>query len=82
MKAEVKSDGRTVWVNATSGECLARFGRFGIDVHRTLEAQMAGEGQCLLCTHARPQGRTGIDSGALCGTFTGSGYPRSISLAS
>lgn len=44
--------GGTVWINALDGSCIGRFSkRFGIDVHRTASAQLAGEGQCLLCTH-------------------------------
>jgi hypothetical protein len=52
MKAQVISDGRTVWVNAPTGECLARFGRFGIDIHRPVAEQEAGAPQCLFCTHS------------------------------
>jgi hypothetical protein len=39
-----------VWVNSALG-CVGRFGRMGIDIHRTFEAQLAGEGECLFCTH-------------------------------
>lgn len=42
---------QAVWVNASTGECLGRFGRMGIDVHRRVEDQ--GLGQCLDCTHSR-----------------------------
>lgn len=42
----------TVWVNGPDGSCIGRFSkRFGIDVHRTATAQLAGEGECLMCTH-------------------------------
>lgn len=51
---EIVSDGRTVWVNGTDGMCLGRFSRFGIDVHRTFAEQTANLGECLECTHARP----------------------------
>lgn len=44
--------GSTVWINGPDGACIGRFSRrFGIDVHRGMAAQMAGEGQCLFCTH-------------------------------
>lgn len=48
----VDATGGTVWVNAIDGSCIGRFSkRFGIDVHRTATAQLAGEDQCLMCTH-------------------------------
>jgi hypothetical protein len=46
---QVDGDGRTVWVNDNEGTCVARFGRMGIDVHRSYQAQLDGEGQCLDC---------------------------------
>ena len=43
----------TVWVNGPDGSCIGRFSkRYGIDVHRTATAQLAGEGECIMCTHA------------------------------
>lgn len=49
---DVSSLGDTVWVTGDDGSCVGRFSkRFGIDVHRTVIEQMAGEGQCLHCTH-------------------------------
>lgn len=48
----VESDGQTVWVNGPGGDCLGRFGWRGIDIHRSTEAQMAGEPQCAFCTHS------------------------------
>lgn len=48
---QVISDERSVWVNAANGECLARFGPFGVDVHRTLAEQNEGMPECLACTH-------------------------------
>jgi hypothetical protein len=42
---------RAVWVNGNTGECLGRFGMWGIDVHRPISDQHLGE--CLDCTHAR-----------------------------
>lgn len=49
MKTEIKSDGRTVWVNGEDGCCLARFSRFGIDIHNDAKGQVEGE-QCLQCS--------------------------------
>lgn len=48
MKAQIETDGKTVWVNRAS--CLARFGVMGIDVHRDILDQGV-KGECLLCTH-------------------------------
>lgn len=50
---EIKTDGRTVWVNGMHG-CIGRFGRGGIDVHKTAAEQVESGTQCLLCTHGRP----------------------------
>lgn len=47
---EITNDGTTVWVN-TELSNIGRFGRYGIDVHRTLDAQLQGASQCLACTH-------------------------------
>ena len=52
---QVSSDGKTVWAHAPDGSCVGRFSRFGIDLHRTVSAQMAGEPECLDCTHALPE---------------------------
>lgn len=49
MKTVTESDGNTVWVNADDGCCLARFSRFGIDIHKDFAGQTSGEGQCLEC---------------------------------
>jgi hypothetical protein len=51
---EIQTNGTTVWINARTGECLGRFGPRGIDVHRTVAAQVAGEPECLDCTHTKP----------------------------
>ena len=54
MKFEVIADGTTVWVNSNEdGGCVARFGRNGIDIHRTTEEQMRGQPQCRSCTHSK-----------------------------
>lgn len=53
LTTEVASDGQTVWVNSGTGMCLARFGPYGIDVHRDFEDQRRTGEQCLACTHER-----------------------------
>lgn len=52
--AQVTSNGRTVWATAADGSCVGRFSEFGIDLHRTVSAQMRGEPECLDCTHELP----------------------------
>jgi hypothetical protein len=48
---QVSADGGTVWVN-DAYSCLGRFSKtFGMDVHRSMEDQLNGAGQCLHCTH-------------------------------
>lgn len=51
MEFQVDIGARAVWVNAGTGECIGRFGVYGIDVHRTIADQYLGE--CLDCTHGR-----------------------------
>lgn len=46
---DITSDGRTVWVNTSAG-CIGRFGKAGIDIHRSMNDQ-AAKGECLFCTH-------------------------------
>lgn len=49
---DVSSDGGRVWVTGYDGSSIGRFNkRAGIDVHTTATQQMAGEGECLYCTH-------------------------------
>jgi hypothetical protein len=50
---EIRTDGRTIWID-TEGGTIGRFGRFGIDIHRTVDEQIDGAGACLFCTHAKP----------------------------
>jgi hypothetical protein len=47
---EIIYGARAVWVNDATG-CLGRFGVYGIDVHRTMDEQVAGLAECLFCTH-------------------------------
>lgn len=43
----------TVWVHASDGSTVGRFGRMGIDIHTSVTEQMNGASQCDLCTHGR-----------------------------
>lgn len=49
---QLQWDGRTLWVNDSSGSSLARFGPAGIDIHRPSAEQMDGAHQCLDCKSA------------------------------
>ena len=54
---QVSADRSTVWVHADDGSTIGRFSRrFGMDVHTTVTAQLAGASQCLHCTHT-PAGK-------------------------
>lgn len=51
---QVSARGTTVWVFSLDGSTVGRFDkRFGMDVHTSVEQQMAGASQCLHCTHER-----------------------------
>lgn len=50
-KAQVTSDGRTVWVNDLSGVCIGRFSPYAFEVHRDLKSQRT-HGECLHCEHS------------------------------
>jgi len=41
----------TVWIHASDGVTVGRFGKFGIDIHNSMEVQLETGVQCLLCTH-------------------------------
>lgn len=43
-----------VWIHASDGSTVGRFGRGGVDLHNTITDQMAGLPECRLCTHGRP----------------------------
>ena len=52
---QVSPDGKTVWVHALDGSTVGRFSKiFGMDIHTTVTSQLAGEAQCLHCTHQAP----------------------------
>lgn len=44
---------KAVWVHASDGSTVGRFGRMGIDIHTSITEQMAGSPECRLCTHAQ-----------------------------
>ena len=48
---DITTDGTSVWVNDSTGHCLGRFSPRGVDVHTDAKKQLAGEGECLYCTH-------------------------------
>lgn len=55
FEIQVSANGETVWVHASDGSTVGRYStRFGMDVHNTVTAQMAGASQCLNCTHTAP----------------------------
>lgn len=43
-----------VWIHASDGSTVGRFGRKGVDLHTTVTEQMNGAPQCRLCTHGEP----------------------------
>lgn len=49
-KIDCTWDGTTVWVNM-SGAAIARFGRFGIDIHQLADVTIETGRVCLYCTH-------------------------------
>jgi len=40
-----------VWVHASDGVTVGRFGKMGIDIHNSMAVQLETGKQCLLCTH-------------------------------
>jgi len=42
-----------VWIHASDGSTVGRFGRMGVDLHNTVTEQLKGKPQCRLCTHSR-----------------------------
>jgi len=43
--------GDNVWIHASDGSTVGRFGRLGVDLHNTVTEQRNGMPQCRLCTH-------------------------------
>lgn len=42
-----------VWIHASDGSTVGRFGRMGIDLHNTVTEQLQGKPECRLCTHRK-----------------------------
>jgi len=43
-----------LWIHCSTGETVARYDtRFGMDIHTTIQEQLDGKGQCLMCTHGK-----------------------------
>lgn len=42
-----------VWIHASDGSTVGRFGVMGIDLHNTVTDQLNGASQCKLCTHGK-----------------------------
>lgn len=40
-----------VWIHASDGSTVGRFGPFGVDLHTTTTEQMNGATECRFCTH-------------------------------
>lgn len=50
---EVAESRNTVWIHASDGSTVGRFGRMGVDLHNSISEQLAGKPECRLCTHGR-----------------------------
>ena len=50
-QVETSIQRNVVWVHASDGSTVGRFGRFGIDLHNTITEQLNCMPQCRLCTH-------------------------------
>jgi len=51
---QLSANRSAVWVHASDGSTVGRFGRMGIDLHNTVTDMMAGAPECRLCTHGKP----------------------------
>lgn len=51
---QLSANRSVVWVHASDGSTVGRFGRMGIDLHNTVTDMMAGAPECRLCTHGKP----------------------------
>lgn len=50
---EVADSKNAVWIHASDGSTVGRFGRMGVDLHNTITDQLSGMPECRLCTHGR-----------------------------
>lgn len=48
---ECSDDRERIWVHCSDGSTVGRFSKAGIDIHTSIEEQLAGAEQCLICTH-------------------------------
>ena len=42
-----------VWIHASDGSTVGRFGKMGVDLHNTVTEQLSGSSECRLCTHGK-----------------------------
>lgn len=42
-----------VWIHASDGSTVGRFGKMGVDLHTTATEQLNGTPECRICTHGR-----------------------------
>lgn len=52
-EVEVATSRNAVWIHASDGSTVGRFGRMGVDLHNSVSDQMAGSPECRLCTHGK-----------------------------
>jgi uncharacterized protein (DUF736 family) len=50
---EISEQKDKVWIHASDGSTVGRFGKFGVDLHNTVSEQMNGAPECRLCTHGK-----------------------------
>jgi hypothetical protein len=51
---QVAATRSAVWIHASDGSTVGRFGRMGVDLHNTVTEMMLGASECRLCTHGKP----------------------------
>lgn len=52
-EVQISENNDAVWVHASDGSTVGRFGKMGIDIHNTVTEQLAGKPECRLCTHGQ-----------------------------
>ena len=60
---QLSANRSAVWVHASDGSTVGRFGRMGIDLHNTVTDMMAGAPECRLARMESRQSLTGSYSG-------------------
>jgi len=48
---QVSESKDAVWIHASDGSTVGRFGKMGVDLHNTVTEQLQGAPECRLCTH-------------------------------